>query len=81
MWVSEYLLWGRLGSQAVRPMVMGTIIAQFPKPKITQFGQKCTVSKAINCPEGKLRHNGFNTDTHIHTVALPKKSSQIRIYR
>lgn len=51
---------------------MGTITAQSLKPKITQFEEKCTISKAINCPEGKFRHNGLNTDTHILTVSLPK---------
>lgn len=58
-----------------KPVVMGTITDQFLKPTITPFEQKCTISKAINCPGSRFRHSGLNADMHTHTVSLPKSPS------
>jgi hypothetical protein len=61
--------------QSHKPVVTGTIIAQLLKPKMAQFEwseYRCRISKAINCPGAESRHNGLNTDVHIHIMSLPK---------
>lgn len=68
-WVSSVeLTW----QPSNKPAVMATITAQLSKPKITQFEQRCTISKAINCPRVEFRDDRLNTDTCIYTVSLPK---------